>query len=209
MRATTIDGNEMDLAPEAMTALRGRLRGRLLSSDEPAENAAYEESRSLWNAMIDRRPVAVARCAGTADVVECVRFAREQGLLLSIKSGGHNIAGLAVADGALMLDLSAMRGVWVDAAGRLAHAQAGCLLGDIDRETQLHGLATVLGFVSLTGATGLTLGGGFGFLTRRWGWTSDNVVGMNLVTADGRVVRAEAEERGMDPLVAVMGGPHG
>jgi FAD/FMN-containing dehydrogenase len=194
MRARTTDGNELELAPEELAALRSRLRGRLLSSDEPADGTAYDESRRLWNAMIDRRPAAVACCLGTADIVECVRFARQRDLLLSVKSGGHNIAGLAVADGALMLDLAAMRGVWVDAGRRLAHAQAGCLLGDIDRETQLHGLATVLGFVSLTGATGLTLGGGFGFLTRRWGWTSDNVVGMNLVTADGRVVRASEEE---------------
>jgi FAD/FMN-containing dehydrogenase len=119
-----------------------------------------------------------------------VQFARAHDLLLCIKGGGHNIAGLATADGALMLDLSPMRGVWVDPQQRIAHAQAGCLLGDVDRETQLHGLAAVLGFVSLTGITGLTLGGGFGYLTRRWGWTSDNVVGMDVVTASGQRVRA-------------------
>src|SRR5512135_253922 len=144
--------------------------------------------------MIDRRPAIVARCLGTADVIASVRFARENELLLSIKGGGHNIAGLATADGALMLDMSLMRGVWVDPQGKIAHAQAGCLIGDVDRETQVHGLATVLGFVSATGITGLTLGGGFGYLTRRWGWTSDNVLGMDLVTADGRCVRASAEE---------------
>lgn len=205
MRARTTNGDGLELAPEALAALRSRLRGRLLSSDEPADGAAYDESRRLWNAMIDRRPAAVASCLGAGDIVECVRFARERDLLLSVKSGGHNIAGLAVADGALMLDLSAMRGVWVDAAARVAHAQAGCLLGDIDRETQLHGLATVLGFVSQTGAAGLTLGGGFGFLTRRWGWTSDNVVGMNLVTADARVVRA-SEGENADLFWALRGG---
>jgi len=127
-------------------------------------------------------------------VIECVRFARDNNLLLSMKGGGHNIAGLAVADGALMLDMSLMRGVWVDAKARVARAQAGCVLGDVDRETQLHGLASVLGFVSLTGITGLTLGGGIGYLTRRWGWTSDTVVGMDLVTADGKLVRASSEE---------------
>ena len=116
----------------------------------------------------------------------------EHDLLLCIKGGGHNIAGLAIADGALVLDLSLMRGVWVDPERRIARAQGGCLLGDVDRETQLHGLAAVLGFVSLTGVAGLTLGGGFGYLTRRWGWTSDNVVGMELVTAEGQVVRAPA-----------------
>jgi FAD/FMN-containing dehydrogenase len=144
--------------------------------------------------MIDRKPAVVARCRGVADVVECVRFAREHDLLLCIKGGGHNIAGLAAADGALMLDMSLMRGVWVDIQGQVAHAQAGCLLGDVDRETQVHGLATVLGFISLTGIAGLTLGGGFGYLTRRWGWTTDNVVGMDVVTADARLVHAGSDE---------------
>jgi FAD/FMN-containing dehydrogenase len=144
--------------------------------------------------MIDRRPAVVARCLGNADVIACVQFAREHDLLLCIKGGGHNIAGLATADGALMLDLSLMRGVWVDPTGRVARAQAGCLLGDVDRETQVHGLAAVLGFVSLTGIAGLTLGGGFGYLTRRWGWTSDSVVGMDVVTADARLVRATSDQ---------------
>ncbi len=124
--------------------------------------------------MIDRRPALIVRCLGVSDVVACVNAAREHGLPLSIKGGGHNIAGLAVCDGGLMLDMSLMRGVWVDPAGRVARAQAGCLLGDVDAETQVHGLAAVLGFVSNTGCAGLTLGGGFGYLTRRFGWTSDN-----------------------------------
>jgi FAD/FMN-containing dehydrogenase len=144
--------------------------------------------------MIDRRPAMVVRCLGVADVITCVKFASEHRLLLCIKGGGHNIAGLATADGALMLDMSLMRGVWVDRENKIAHAQAGCLLGDVDRETQLYGLATVLGFVSLTGIVGLTLGGGFGYLTKRWGWTTDNVLGMNVVSADGCLVRASDEE---------------
>jgi FAD/FMN-containing dehydrogenase len=111
-----------------------------------------------------------------------------------VKGGGHNIAGLASADGALMLDMSAMRGVWVDPGRRIAHAQPGCLLGDVDRETQLRGLAAVLGFVSATGIAGLTLGGGFGYLTRRYGWTADNVEAMDVVTAEGRRVRASGED---------------
>jgi FAD/FMN-containing dehydrogenase len=127
-------------------------------------------------------------------VIECVRLAREHNLLLCIKGGGHNIAGLAAADGALMLDMSLMRGVWVDARSHVARAQAGCVLGDVDRETQLHGLAAVLGFISPTGIAGLTLGGGFGYLTRRWGWTSDTVIGMEVVTADGRLVHASDDE---------------
>lgn len=167
-----------------------KLRGPLLL---PGSDG-YEESRTLWNAMIDRRPAAVARCLGAADAIAAVRFARERDLLLCMKGGGHNIAGLAVADGALMLDMSLMRGVLVDPRARVARAQAGCLLGDVDRETQVFGLAAVLGFVSATGIAGLTLGGGFGYLTRRFGWTTDNVVGMDLVTAEGRLVRASEDE---------------
>lgn len=178
------------LEPKLIENLRARLRGPLLLPGEPA----YDEARSLWNAMIDRRPGLIARCLGVADVVACVQFAREHGLTLSIKGGGHNIAGLAVCDGGLMLDMSLMRGVWVDPAARIARAQAGCLLGDVDRETQLHGLAAVLGFVSNTGIAGLTLGGGFGYLTCRFGWTSDTLLSVEVVTAEGRVVRASETE---------------
>ncbi|MES1241792.1 MAG: FAD-binding oxidoreductase [Acidobacteriota bacterium] len=193
MNVKRMDGGEFELTPEMLGGLRMRLRGQVLVPGD----AGYEESRTVWNAMIDRRPALVVRCLGIADVVACVQFAREHGLLLCIKGGGHNIAGLALADGAFLLDMSLMRGVWVDAQRKVAHAQAGCLLGDVDRETQLHGLAAVLGFVSATGIAGLTLGGGFGYLTRRWGWTTDNVVGMDLVIADGadaRLVRASEEE---------------
>ncbi|MFN0302809.1 MAG: FAD-binding oxidoreductase, partial [Burkholderiales bacterium] len=171
-------------------SLRARLRGPLLV----AGDAGYDEARSVWNAMIDRRPAAIVRCIGTADVLACVSHARRQGLPLAIKGGGHHIAGLAVADDALMLDMSQQRGVWVDATTRIARAQAGCQLGDVDRETQLHGLAAVLGFVSSTGIAGLTLGGGFGYLTRQFGWTTDNLVAMDVVTADGRLVRASDHE---------------
>ena len=190
MNVKRLDGGEIDLTQEALGNLKMRLRGPVLVPGD----AGYEEARSVWNAMIDRRPALVVRCLGTADVITCVQFAREHNLLLCIKGGGHNIAGLATADGAMMLDMSLMRGVWVDAERKVAHAQAGCLLGDVDRETQLHGLAAVLGFVSATGITGLTLGGGFGYLTRRWGWTTDNVTGMDLVTADARRVRASEDE---------------
>ncbi len=190
MRVKTTGGHEAELERGALDALRAGLKGHVqVPGDE-----GYETSRRVWNAMIDRRPAVVVRCLGSADVVACVRFAREHDLLLCIKGGGHNIAGLAVADGAMMLDLSLMRGVWVDPERRIAHAQAGCQLGDVDRETQLHGLAAVLGFVSETGIAGLTLGGGFGYLTRRFGWTTDTVAAMDVVTADGNVVRASREE---------------
>src|SRR5688572_9478347 len=190
MKPTTVDDERIDLPQDVLNGWKARLRGAVLT---PAD-AGYEDSRTVWNSMIDRRPAIVARCLGIADVIECVRFARDHDLLLCIKGGGHNIAGLAVADGALMLDMSLMRGVWVDANRRVARAQAGCVLGDVDRETQLHGLATVLGFISLTGVAGLTLGGGIGYLTRRWGWTADNVVGMDIVTSDAELVRASCDE---------------
>lgn len=170
--------------------LRAGLQGPVLV----AGDAGYDETRAIWNAMIDRRPAIIARCIGVSDVLVCVRFARDHSLKLSIRGGGHNIAGLAVADGGLMLDLSLMRGVFVDPAARLARAQGGCLLGDVDRESQLHGLAAALGFVSATGVAGLTLGGGFGYLSRRFGWTSDTVRSMDVVTADGRQVRASEKE---------------
>ena len=190
MKAKTMEGREIDLQQATIDNLRMRLKGPIFVPGE----VGYDESRTVWNAMIDRNPAVVVRCLGVADVITCVQFAREHNLLLCIKGGGHNIAGLATADGAMMLDMSLMHGVWVDTQRKVAHAQVGCLLGDVDRETQVHGLAAVLGFVSLTGITGLTTGGGFGYLTRRWGWASDNVVGMDVVTADARFVRASSEE---------------
>jgi FAD/FMN-containing dehydrogenase len=184
--ATMVGGSGSGLETSVVEQFGNRLRGALLLPGIPG----YDEARSIWNAMIDRRPNLIARCLGVADVLASVNFAREHGLTLSIKGGGHNIAGLAVCDGGLMLDMSLMRGVWVDPIARTARAQAGCVLGDVDRETQLHGLAAVLGFVSTTGIAGLTLGGGIGYLTRQFGWTCDDVLSMDVVTADGRVVRA-------------------
>ena len=190
MTTQMMERSTIRLEPKSAEDLRGRLRGLLLLPGE----GGYDEARAIWNAMIDRRPALIARCLGVADVVACVNFAREHALPLSIKGGGHNISGLAVSDGGLMLDMSLMRGVWVDLDTRTARAQAGCLLGDVDRETQLHGLAAVLGFVSNTGIAGLTLGGGFGYLTRRFGWSCDNVLSMEVVTADGQVVLASESE---------------
>lgn len=188
--ARTTEGGVTELERKAVDDFGARLRGTLLLSGDPG----YDDARSIWNAMIDRRPALIARCLGVADVVACVNFAREQGLAMSIKGGGHNISGLAVCDGGLMVDLSPMRGVWVNPSTLTAHAQAGCLLGDVDRETQLHGLAANLGFVSNTGIAGLTLGGGFGYLTRRFGWTCDTVLSIDVVTADGSIVRASGRE---------------
>lgn len=190
MKAKTVEGYEIELLPANLNGLTARLRGSVLLPGD----TGYDAARTVWNAMIDRKPAVIVRCLGAADVIAAVQFAREHNLLLCIKGGGHNIAGLAVADGALLLDMSLMRGVWVDPAQRVARAQAGCLLGDVDQETQLHSLAAVLGFVSQTGIAGLTLGGGIGYLTRQWGWTADNLVGMDVVTADAQLVRASCEE---------------
>ena len=190
LRFTQLDGAVIEVPDPALQAFKASFRGALLTADDPA----YDETRKVWNAMIDRRPALLARCSGTADVVRAVQFAREHRIVNSVRGGGHNIAGLAVCDGGLMIDLSLLRGVWVDPAGRTCRAQAGCTLGDVDRETQVHGLAAVLGFVSATGVAGLTVGGGFGYLTRCHGWTCDTVVSMDVVTADARVVRASADE---------------
>jgi len=190
MKINTIDGRGIDISQESFDAFKMRLRGPVLLPGNPV----FDEGCTLWNGMINRKPALIIRCIGNADVIASVQFAREHNILMCIKGGGHNIAGLAVAENGLMIDLSLMRGVWVDTENKIAHTQAGTLLGDVDRETQLHGLATVLGFVSQTGTAGLTLGGGFGYLTRRWGWTTDNVLRMDVVTAEGKLVIATDDE---------------
>jgi FAD/FMN-containing dehydrogenase len=197
----SLDGAAVEISPEALQAFKTGFKGTVLT----AEDTAYEETRKIWNAMIDRRPGLIARCSGTADVVQAVRFAAQHKLLHSVRGGGHNIAGLAVCEGGLMIDMSLLRGVWVDAAGRTARAQAGCTLATLDRETQMHGLAAVMGFVSETGIAGLTVGGGFGYLTRQHGWTCDTVRSMEVVTADAKVVRASATENA-DLFWALRGG---
>lgn len=187
--------------PDLLASFRSSLRGRVIGP----EDAAYDASRAVWNGMIDRRPAAIAECLGVSDVLACLESARENDVSVSIRGGGHHIAGLAVADDTLLIDCSQMRGVHVYPEERRAVAQAGCILSDVDRETQVHGLAAVLGFVSTTGIAGLTLGGGFGYLTRRFGWTCDNVISMQVVTADGRIVRA-AEDENPDLFWGLRGG---
>jgi FAD/FMN-containing dehydrogenase len=166
------------------------LRGNVLLPGD----AGYDEVRQIWNAMISRRPALIARCASPQDVVQAVKFAREQNLLVSIRGGGHNIAGNAVCDDGLMIDLSLMKSVQVDPNARRAAVDPGCTLADFDAAAQAHGLATPLGINSTTGVAGLTLGGGFGWLSRKHGMTIDNLLSADVVTADGSQVRASETE---------------
>jgi len=170
------------------TALRSSFRGALL----PPGEEGYEEARSVWNGAIDRHPALIARCAGADDVVEAVRFARERELPVTVRGGGHAVAGHAVCDGGLMIDLSLMKAVEVDPDARTARAAGGLLWRELDAATQQHGLATTGGIISHTGIGGLTLGGGFGHLMRRHGLTVDNLLAVELVTADGERLRVDA-----------------
>jgi FAD/FMN-containing dehydrogenase len=186
----TIRSSAPTLDNGLLETLRTQLRGELLQPGDPD----YDAVRQLWNAMIDRHPALIVRCAGVADVIAAVNFAREHDLLLAVRAGGHNVAGNAVCDGGLMLDLSLMKGIRVDPVARTAWAEAGVLWAELDHETQAFGLATVGGTISTTGIAGLTLGGGFGWLTRQYGLVCDNLLSADVVTADGRFLHASAEE---------------
>lgn len=158
------------------------------------DDAGYDEVRQIWNAMIDRKPALIARCTSTEDVIRAIQFGRTQNLLISIRGGGHNIAGNAVCDDGLMIDLSLMKDVQVDLTTRTASVGPGCTLGDFDQVVQAHGLATPLGINSTTGVAGLTLGGGFGWLSRKYGMTIDNLLSAEVITADGQQLNASESE---------------
>ena len=178
--------DHLSLDQPAVDAFRTMLRGDLV---RPGDDA-YEQHRRVWNGSIDRHPGLIARCAGVADVRSAIRFAKEHGLLIAVRGGGHSFPGYSVCDGGLVIDLSLMRGIRVDPEARTARVQAGALLGDLDRETQEFGLAVTSGIVTHTGVAGLTLGGGLGWIQRRYGLTIDSLLSVDVVTADGSLVTA-------------------
>ena len=200
-RVYTNDGRTTQLSPQVLESFRSGIRGEVCFPGD----AGSEEARTLWNAMIDRRPAIVVRASSAADVMRTVRLASEHGLLLAVRGGGHNIAGNAACDGGLMLDLSLMRGIRVDPAALTVRVEPGARLADLDRETQAFGLATPVGINSTTGVAGLTLGGGFGWLSRKLGLTVDNLLSADIVTAKGEMLKASPSTN-PDLFWAIRGG---
>ena len=190
VRFVSRTGADAVVDEETVKAFCAGVRGSTFS---PGDDG-YDEARSIWNAMIDKRPALIVRCSGTADVIAAVNFAREHAVLVSVRGGGHNIAGTALCDDGLTIDLSALKGIHVDLEKRTVRAQPGCNLGDLDRESQAFGLAVPAGIVTDTGIAGLTIGGGFGWLTRKYGYTCDNLLSADVVTADGSFLTASDNE---------------
>ena len=197
----TTSTKRRSLDPDAVESYADNLRGELIGDNDPQ----YDDARKIWNGMIDKRPALIARCSGTADVVAAVAAARAMDLPIAVRGGGHNVAGHALNDGGLVIDLSRLKGISVDPHTHTARVQPGADWGDLDRETQLHGLATPGGMMSATGIAGFTLGGGMGFLRRKWGLACDNLVSAEVVTADGRVLTA-SETENTDLFWAIRGG---
>ena len=181
--------------------MKATLRGELLLPSQ----SGYDQARKVWNGAFDRRPALIARCVGAADVTQAVTFARAHNLLVAVRGGGHSLSGQSVCDGGLVIDLSPMKSVHIDPIAHVARIEPGVLLGDFDREAQFFGLVTPAGTVSHTGAAGLTLGGGYGRLSRRFGLACDNLIGADVITADGRYVRA-SEQENPDLLWGLRGG---
>jgi FAD/FMN-containing dehydrogenase len=197
----TLNGKETSVGAEAIETLAASLRGGVFTDGD----VEYDEARTIWNAMVDRKPGLVVRAMGASDVRNVVNFARDNNILVAIRSGGHQIAGHAVAEGALLLDLSQMCSVRVDPNMKTARVEPGASLGDVDKETQSHALALPMGINSTTGIAGLTLGGGFGWITRKFGMTIDSLLSVDIVTADGALVHASTDENS-DLFWAIRGG---
>ena len=201
LQVGTLEGSDGLLDGDAVEKFRSGLRGPSFTAGDDG----YDEARVIWNGSVDKRPALIARCSGVADVIDAVNFAREHDLLLAVRGGGHNVAGNAMCDGGLVVDLSTINDVRVDPTARRAHVGGGALLGDVDRETQAFGLATPLGIVSLTGVAGLTLCGGLSWLRRNHGMACDALVSVEMVTADGNFVTASKTEN-PDLFWGVRGG---
>lgn len=201
LKVTRLTGEKSVLEEKAVEEFKSRLRGRLLC---PGDDG-YDEARKIWNAMIDRRPSLIVRCAGTADVIASVNFARENSILTAVRGGGHNVSGNAMCDGGLVIDLSGMKSVRVDPQTFTARVEPGVRLGELDHEAQTFGLVVPAGIVTDTGVSGLTLGGGLGWLHRAWGLTIDNLISADIVTASGKLLKASKEEN-EDLFWAIRGG---
>jgi len=190
MSTQLADAEQIPLDEAEVEQFEGRLRGALVRPTD----SRYDEARAIFNAMIDRRPALIVRCAGVADVIEAVSFARRNGLELAVRGGGHNVSGNAVCEGGLVVDLSPMKGIWVDPRQRTARVEAGLTWAEVNHELQAFGLGATGGVIGTTGVSGLTLGGGLGWLVRKHGLACDNLVSIDVVTADGNVVRASETE---------------
>jgi len=201
LEITTTSGERTLIDTTSIVEFSGKLRGELFY---PGYNG-YESARKIWNGIIDRKPGVIVRCIGPSDVVEAVNFAKSNNLLVAVKGGGHNVAGNAVCDGGVMIDLSLMRSVHINKGNNTVRVDGGCLLGDVDYATQLHGLAVSAGIVSHTGVGGLTLGGGFGWISRKHGLSIDNLISADVVTADGKLLTASKEENA-DLFWGIRGG---
>jgi FAD/FMN-containing dehydrogenase len=201
MTAFDTRGSAAPLEDGAVDALGSTLNGEVIRP----EDRTYNQHRVVWNGSINRYPALIARCAGVADVIAAVHFARSHGLLVAVRSGGHSYPGLSVCDDGIVIDLSLMKGVRVDPEARTVRAQAGLVLGELDREVQAFGLAVPAGFISHTGLAGLTLGGGIGFFMRKFGLTIDNLLSVDLITANGDFVKA-SEDENADLFWGVRGG---
>ncbi|HLQ12433.1 MAG TPA: FAD-binding oxidoreductase [Steroidobacteraceae bacterium] len=201
LQAVTLSGKPTVIPAAAVKDFAANFHGKLLS----ASDAEYDQARRLWNKMIDRRPALIARCSGAADIASAVSFARERELLVAVRGGGHSFPGYSMCEGGLVIDLSMMRGVRVDPIARTAQVAGGSWIGDLDWEAQQFGLATTMGEISNTGVAGLTLGGGYGWLARRHGLACDNLLAVDLITADGKLLRVSKSDN-PDLFWAIRGG---